>query len=191
MQIGRSDDAVPTLETARMVMRGHRLSDFDASAGMWADLAVVRRITGRPSTRPEAWSRLLRHIGHWKALGFGYWVVEDRQTGDFLGEVGFADYKRDIQPPMEGIPEIGWVLAVSAHGRGLATEAVAAAVRWGDENLDAEKTACIMAPDHAASVRVAGKSGYREAGLATYMGEPTLIMERPRYGPDQPGNFPT
>jgi RimJ/RimL family protein N-acetyltransferase len=124
----------------------------------------------------------LRHIGHWQALGFGYWVVEDRETVVFLGEVGFANYKRDIEPPMDGISEIGWVLAVPAHGRGLATEAVAAALLWGDENLDAEKTACIVAPDHAASIRVARKSGYSEVGLATYMGEPTLVMERPRFG---------
>ena len=182
MRVDRPDDRVPRLETARTVMRGHRVGDFDASAAMWADLAVVRYITGRPSTRAEAWSRLLRHIGHWRALGFGYWVVEDRQSGEFLGEVGFADYKREIEPPMPFIPEIGWVLAVPAQGRGLATEAVAAAVRWGDDNLAAEKTACIMVPDHAASIRVARKNGYTEAGFVSYMGDPTLVMERPRYG---------
>jgi RimJ/RimL family protein N-acetyltransferase len=174
------DENVPRLETARTLMRGHRLSDFDACAAMWADQSVVRYITGRPSTRAEAWSRLLRHIGHWRALGFGYWVVEDCQTGEFLGEVGFADYKRDIDPPMEGVPEIGWVLAVAAQGRGLASEAAAAAVQWADRNLTAEKTACIMDPQHEASVRVARKNGYFEARTATFMGEPTLVMERLR-----------
>lgn len=182
MTIDVNDELVPRLVTERTMLRGHRLDDFDASAQMWADLSVVRRISGRPSTRAESWSRLLRHIGHWRALGFGYWVVEDRRSGAFLGEVGFADYRRDIDPPLDGIPDIGWVLTVAAHGRGLASETAAAAVRWGDDNLAADKTVCIMAPDHAASIRVAEKTGYREAGTATYMDEPTLVMERPRHG---------
>ncbi|MHB0954400.1 MAG: GNAT family N-acetyltransferase [Allorhizobium sp.] len=163
-------------------MRGHRAGDFDAEAGMWADERVVRYITGKPSTASESWSRLLRYIGHWQALGFGYWVVEDRDTGQFLGEVGFADYKRDIDPPLDGIPEIGWALVASAHGKGLATEAVAAAVQWGDRNFVGGKTACLFDPEHSASVRVALKNGYVEKCLTEYANQPTLIMERPTAG---------
>lgn len=170
---------VPELVTDRTLMRGHRLSDFQASANMWADLQVVRHITGSPSSGAESWSRLLRHIGHWHALGFGYWVVEDRQTGEFLGEVGFADYRREIAPPLTG-PEIGWVMAVPAHGKGLASEAVAAAVHWGDDNLGAQKTTCIIAPEHGASIRIAEKMGYSETLRTTFMAQPTIVLERTR-----------
>jgi len=128
--------AAPRLQTPRTVMRPHRLEDFEASAAMWADPEVVRYITGKPSTREESWRRLNRHVGHWCLLGYGFWVVEDRETGAYLGEVGFADFLRDIQPPLVGIPEIGWVLPRSAHGRGLATETVAAAIEWGERFAD-------------------------------------------------------
>jgi RimJ/RimL family protein N-acetyltransferase len=173
---------VPRLETARTVMRGHTIGDFEASARMWSDLEVVRKISGRPSSREESWSRLLRHIGHWQALGFGYWLVEDRGTGEFLGEVGFADYRRGIEPPPGGLPEIGWVMCVAAQGRGLGSEAVAAAVRWADEQLTFAKTVCFMLPDHDASIRIAEKCGYRESGPARYRDVDVLVMERPRFG---------
>ena len=50
----------------------------------------------------------MRYSGHWAILGFGYWVVRDTQSGRFLGEVGFADYHREIEPSLHGTPEIGW-----------------------------------------------------------------------------------
>ncbi len=51
---------IPTLETARLTLRPHRLDDFDAHAALWADEDVVRFITGVPSTREQSWSRMLR-----------------------------------------------------------------------------------------------------------------------------------
>ncbi len=63
---------------------------------MWADPEVTRYIGGKPLTEEESWARLLRYVGHWSLLGFGYWVVEEKTTGNFIGEVGFADYKRDL-----------------------------------------------------------------------------------------------
>jgi len=174
--------AVPRLETPRTVMRGHTPGDFEASARMWADLEVVRKISGRPSSLEESWSRLLRHIGHWQALGFGYWLVEDRETGAFLGEVGFADYRRDIDPPLGRLPEIGWVMCVAAQGRGLGGEAASAAVRWADKHLTFAKTVCFMLPDHEASIRIAEKCGYRTSGPARYREADVLVMERPRFG---------
>jgi RimJ/RimL family protein N-acetyltransferase len=111
-------------------------------------------------------------------LGFGVWVAEEKATGDFVGEIGFADYKRDLEPSLEGTPEIGWVLASQAHGRGYATEAVRAAVAWGDAHFQSTRTACIIAPENLASVRVAVKCGYRESTLATYKGRPTVMFVR-------------
>ena len=82
-------------------------------AAMWADAGVTRFISGRPFTREECWARLLRYAGLWPTLGFGYWAIEDKAEGRFLGEAGFADFKRDMTPSIEGLPEAGWVLAPS------------------------------------------------------------------------------
>ncbi len=171
-------DIVPVLETERLTLRGHRLDDFAACAELWTDPEVTRFIGGKPSTREEVWARLLRYAGHWALLGFGYWVVTDKATGRFLGEIGFADFRREIEPSLEGVPEIGWVLAPHGHGRGYATEAVRTAVAWGEGHFGPIRTACIIAPDNRPSIRVAEKCGYREFRHTTYKGQPTIMFVR-------------
>jgi RimJ/RimL family protein N-acetyltransferase len=170
----------PALDTERLTLRGHTLADFDECAAMWADPLVTRYIGGRPSTGEEVWARVLRYAGLWALLGYGYWVVRERESGRFVGEVGFADFRREVTPSLEGAPEAGWVLAPWSHGRGFATEAVRALVSWGDAHLAASRTVCLIAPENTASIRVAEKCGFREHARATYKGEDTILCERPR-----------
>ncbi len=167
-----------TIETERLLLRQHRLEDFDASAALWADETVTRFIGGRPQSREEVWTRLLRYAGHWALLGYGYWAVEDKTTGHFVGDIGFGDRQRDVRPAFDGRQEIGWVLSPSVHGKGYATEAVTAALAWGDAHLPSPLTTCIIHPDHAVSIRVAEKHGFRRVTDATYHGAPTVIFER-------------
>ncbi len=168
-----------TIETARLVMRLHRLDDFDASAAMWADPEVVRHISGVPATREQSWARLLRYRGHWTLLNYGYWLVEDRETGAFVGEVGFADYHREMNPSLDGMPELGWALAPSAHGRGYATEAVRAALRWGATFFaPPTQIASMIAPENVASVRVAEKCGFGLWQHGSYQNSAVLLYIR-------------
>jgi RimJ/RimL family protein N-acetyltransferase len=170
----------PELLTERLILRGHAAQDFQDYAAMWGDPLVTRFIGGRPFTSEECWSRLLRAIGHWPVMGYGYWLVFDRASGRLVGETGLGEFKRDISPSFEGAPEAGWVLAPWAHGRGYATEAVSAAMAWSDEHVPERRTVCIIAPENAASVRVAEKCGYRQIESASYRGEPVLVFERTR-----------
>jgi RimJ/RimL family protein N-acetyltransferase len=144
---------------------------------MWADPHVTKHILERPLTQEECWSRLLRYLGHWALLGFGYWVVVEKHTGNFIGEAGFSDYKRDIKPSLDNVPEIGWVLTKHAQGKGFATEAVRAITAWGDAHFQT-RTACIIAPGNTASFRVADKCGYHEVLRTTYHGHPTVMLSR-------------
>ena len=168
---------VPEIETERLILRGHRLRDFDACAAMWADPIVTRYIGGKPSTEQQSWFRVLRYVGHWDLLHYGYWALQEKASGAYVGDLGFADHRRDIAAIADS-PELGWVLVSSAHGKGYATEAVRAAVAWGDEHLDAVRTVCIIHPENAASIRVAEKCGYREFERVAFAGEPTILYER-------------
>ena len=145
---------------------------------MWSDPDVTRFIGGVPSTEQQVWSRMLSYAGHWALLGFGYWAVEEAASGAFIGELGFANFKRDIESDMRDAPEIGWAFAVRAHGKGFASEAVRAAVAWGDERLGATRTVCLMNPENRASIRVAEKCGYREFKSSRFNGKPVLFFER-------------
>ena len=169
---------VPVLETQRLKLRLHRLDDFPDCAKMWADPSVTRFIGGTPLTEEESWARLLRYVGHWCLLGFGNWVVEEKSSGDFLGEVGFAEQKRDIEPSLKGTLEIGWVFAAFAHGKGYATEAVRAALAWSDQQFASRRTACIIHPQNLRSIRVANKCGYRQPVPTTYHGQSAVVFFR-------------
>jgi RimJ/RimL family protein N-acetyltransferase len=176
-------EQVPVIETDRLRLRGHRWEDFANCTAMWADPAVTRYIVGKPLSEEEVWARLLRYVGHWLWMGFGYWVMEEKATGNFAGEMGFSDWKRDIEPSLKGVPELGWVLATCAHGKGYATEAVRAAIGWGDANIGAAhpvlgRTVCIIHPEHARSIRVAEKCGFKEVRRTSYRGEPTIVFAR-------------
>jgi len=170
--------AIPIIETARLILRPHRMEDFEPCAAMWALPEVVRYVGGKPLTGEEVWARILRYAGHWQWMGFGFWALEEKSTGVFAGDLGFAEFKRDIEPPIQGIPEIGWVLDPRAQGRGYATEAVRAIVAWGDTHFDAARTICLIHPDNAPSLRVAEKCRYREFCRTTYKSAPTIILER-------------
>lgn len=170
---------VPVIETERLLLRGHRPNDFPDCAAMWSDPGVTRHIGGKPFSAEEVWARMLRYAGHWSWMGFGYWAIEEKATGTFAGELGFADYKRDIAS-IQNLPELGWVLASHMQGKGYATEAVRAALAWGDARLESSRTVCIVSPDNLPSIHVAEKCGYREFERTTYKGHPTIVFARHR-----------
>jgi RimJ/RimL family protein N-acetyltransferase len=145
---------------------------------MWSDPAVTRFIGGEPAGEQRTWARLLAYVGHWALLGFGYWVIEQRDSGEFVGEIGFADFKRDIAPEMRNTPELGFALASRGHGRGFATESAKAVLAWADSSLSARRTVCLINPDNMASQRVVEKCGYQVFGQGTYGGRPVLFLAR-------------
>jgi RimJ/RimL family protein N-acetyltransferase len=94
-----------------------------------------------------------------------------------VGEVGFGDFKRDLEPPLGAIPELGWVLAPVKHGKGYATEAAKAALQWGRKHFGTNGFACLIHPDHRASIKVARKCGFIEERLGSYKGRPAIIFK--------------
>jgi RimJ/RimL family protein N-acetyltransferase len=171
---------IPVLETARVRLRPYRLTDFEAYAALWAAPDVVRFLGGTPFTREQAWIRFLRQIGLWHHLGFGFWVIEDRASGAFAGECGFHDLQRGLTPTLDGTMETGWGLAPSFHGRGLAEEAIRAALAWADENGTRDRLTALIDPANAASLKLARKAGFVEVAQTTYHGAPIILLERSR-----------
>lgn len=171
---------IPVLTTDRLVLRGHRADDLDAIAAMTGDPAVMRHIGGVPHPREDSWRRMLCGPAMWMLLGYGYWVVERRSDGAVIGQLGFADFKRAMEPGIEGIPELGYLFAVEAQGQGYASEGVAAALAWADATLKANQYVAIIDADNAPSIRVIEKAGFTVREQASYKGEPILLFRRRR-----------
>lgn len=150
------------LETERLILRVPELPDFDAFAAMWADENVNRFISGKTWPRNESWKKFTGNVGHWALLGYGQWSVLRKDSGEYVGQVGFFDADRDLGPDFDNDREAGWVLAPGADGQGYATEAMQIAHSWMDKQPFGGRTVCMMDVDYPASRRVAEKCGYVE-----------------------------
>ena len=172
------DAPVPVLETERLRLRAHRADDYAICQAIWSDTEVVRHIGGHAFTAEEVWKRLLQYRGLWSLLGYGYWAVEEKASGAYIGDVGFADLARKLEPSLRGMLECGWVLAPHAHGHGYASEAVRAACAWADAHQPGRSVVCIISPENEASIRVAAKTGFTLWEQTRYHDSPTLVFKR-------------
>jgi RimJ/RimL family protein N-acetyltransferase len=168
------------IETERLSLRPYREEDFEAIYAMSSDARIHTYLGNAPSTREEAWSRLLRNVGHWSLKDFGVFAIFEKASGRFVGNTGLAFHERGLGRQFDPYPEAGWVLTYGSHGKGYASEAALAAHRWFDAQGVARRTVCIIVPENAASFRVAEKLGYRSFGHGEHRGSPVVMLERVR-----------
>ena len=147
---------------------------------MWQDPAVVKYISGKPATEAEAWTRFLGYLGHWKIMGYGLFVLTEKSSGQFMGNVGFSDFRRGLGPDFDPFHEAAWVLATAAHGKGYAQEAMVAAQSWLDEEFSPAQTVCIISPENIPSINLAERLGFLPTRESIYNEKTVRLFERLR-----------
>jgi RimJ/RimL family protein N-acetyltransferase len=153
---------MPTTE--RLVLRPWRPADRAAFAAMNADPEVMRYIRdGRTMTRAQSDELVDMIDAHWTTHGFGLWCAALRDDPDAcIGFVGLAvpSFLPEVLPAVE----VGWRLARTAWGRGLATEGARAALEHAFGALQLRSVISLIDPDNERSIRVAEKLGMRRDG---------------------------
>ncbi|NUR87044.1 MAG: GNAT family N-acetyltransferase [Nonomuraea sp.] len=152
-------------ETERLILRPLTGDDFEDYAAMLADPEVSGGLAETVGTSPaEAWRSLATFIGHREIRGFSHWALVEKDTGSFVGRAG------PWQP--HGFPGlgVGWSLARPYWGKGYATEAGRAALRYCFEELGATEVVSIIKPDNARSISVAERIGHRHLRDLDYRG---------------------
>ncbi|MFE9389065.1 GNAT family N-acetyltransferase [Streptomyces sp. NPDC006784] len=119
------------LLTERLLLRAWRESDLAPWAAMNADPQVREHFPG-VLDRAESDASVARFQADLERRGWGWWAVEVRASGEFIGFAGLDPVEEEL--PVEGV-EVGWRLARSAWGHGFATEAGRAAVEFGFASL--------------------------------------------------------
>ncbi len=176
----RSDASrpAPILETGRLRLRPWRKSDFRPYYAILCEPAVFRHFGPEPMTLEDCWRRMCATIGQWAMNGFGGWAVEDRATAKLLGSVALFTAWRGLDPEFGEEPEMGWIMATEAHGRGLAHEACRAVLAWADEQLAPTNIWAIVAPGNEPSLKLADRLGFQVLGSSEYHGESTVVLKR-------------
>jgi len=168
----------PVIQTERLCLRPLRAEDFEPVCRIWADPENVRFVGGKSSTPSQSWRRVVSSAGYWPILGYGYWALEEISSGNFIGLVGFADFKRDEPAGFSGDPEIGYVIDKSIHGKGYGREVMTACMNWMDDTHGRSRTICMVEPDNIASVKIAERLGYKTYDEGEIDGTKVLLMER-------------
>ncbi|KOT59148.1 MULTISPECIES: GNAT family N-acetyltransferase [Streptomyces] len=143
------------LHTERLVLRRWRESDLEPWAAMNAD-PEVREHLGDLLTRDQSDASVRRFEAGFDRRGYGWWAVEVRATGEFIGFAGLDDTDDDM--PFKGV-EIGWRLARSAWGQGYATEAARAALAFGFDTLELPEILAVTTATNTRSQAVMRRIG--------------------------------
>jgi RimJ/RimL family protein N-acetyltransferase len=160
---------VPELRTDRLLLRGFRDGDRAPFAAMNADPRVMQYFPAT-LTRQESDATAERIRANFDARGFGLWAVELPGRAEFIGFAGLMppNFEAHFTPCIE----VGWRLAPDHWGKGLATEAARAAVRFGFELLSLREIVSFTVPDNVRSRRVMEKLGMQH--------DPADDFEHPR-----------
>ena len=91
--------------------------------------------------------------GHWVLRGYGAWALEEKASGRWVGYSGLWNPHGWLEP------EVMWGLSPGDRGRGYATEAARRARDYAYRQLGWTTLVSCIAPDNAASQRVAQRLG--------------------------------
>lgn len=147
----------PTLETARLRLRGWRPADLSAFAALNADPHVMRCFPGLMTTA-ESDARAASIQDGFRAEGFGFWAVETPDL-PFAGFIGLQ--RPTYEAPFLPAVEIGWRLDPRCWGAGLATEGARAALAFGFGAAGLEQIIAVAPRANKPSLAVMGRLGMR------------------------------
>jgi RimJ/RimL family protein N-acetyltransferase len=96
-----------------------------------------------------------------------------------VGHCGFFEFQRDMDPPIIGEPEMGWIFDRSVHGQGIAFEACQAALAWAEATLGARSYPAIIDFENTPSMKLAERLGFVRQDDAVYRGGGIAFFRRP------------
>jgi ribosomal-protein-alanine N-acetyltransferase len=158
----------------RLRLRRWEIRDAETLHAICSDDAVVRYLGGRPWTSADAESFVEDMRSRAASGSPETWAVEELGTAELIGWCGFA---RTNAPWLRSdfVIEIGWTLARTRWGQGLATEAAHVALGLGRRLHDASRVVSKCHEANAASERVMQRIGMTQVGIVKGGTSKTLL----------------
>jgi len=147
------------LQTAQLRLRPIQDTDVDALLALDSDPEVMKYISGGQPTTRRDYEELLPRMMAYGPGPIGYFAAMLRTEKRF---VGWFHLRPSVVDPE--ILELGYRLAASVWGRGLATEGSLALLHNAFGPLEQVAVDACTVPENAASIAVMQKCGMREVG---------------------------
>ncbi|WP_051293844.1 GNAT family N-acetyltransferase [Pseudoduganella violaceinigra] len=143
--------SIPRLHTERLTLREYRSDDFE----LFADHLMNPESSAHlgSADRQTAWRIFCSQAGLWVLQGAGWWALEDKQTGQLVGNVG-AFFREQ-----SAVMELGWNTYRGFWGKGVANEAAAAVLNYAFEVRREQKVRALISSGNESSRRVAERIG--------------------------------
>ena len=154
----------PVLETERLILRGFEERDFDCFCAIYDDPDHVKFIGGAEE-RWSLWRRMSAYIGHWQLRGFGFFVLEEKSSGAFVGYCG--PWRPESWPENE----IGYAILKDQQGKGYVTEAVIRSLQYAYQYLGWTTAISFIDAENSASQVVAERLGAVKDGEGLIFGQ--------------------
>jgi len=167
--------SVPTLRTQRLTLREYRRGDFDAFAAHLGDPVSAAHLG--PLDRHAAWRIFCSQAGLWLIDGAGWWTVEEKESGQLVGNVG-GFFREDST-----VIELGWNTYRAFWGRGFANEAAAAVLTHAFEIRGEPKVRALIDSANASSQGVARRLGLAYEADTEIAGKAVGMYTRARGAP--------
>lgn len=148
-------------ETSRLVLRQWKPADRAPFAALNADPRVMAYFPARLA-RAESDAMATRCESLIRERGWGFWAAELKASGAFIGFVGLNSPAADL--PFAPCVEVGWRLAYSHWGKGLASEAARGVLRVGFESLGLNEIVSFTAVGNFRSRAIMERLGMSESG---------------------------
>ncbi len=175
---------LPVIETERLRLRMFEARDLDSAWRLFNDLEVQKYLAPENRrTRERLKITLHNAVEYWKQRGFGLWCVGEKSRDTMRGYCGFQHL--DETPAIETV----FAFHKSAWGKGFATEAANASLRFGFEELKLEKLYAATHPENAASRCVLERVGMVFENRATHYGIDTVTYSISRGDFKSRGDF--
>jgi ribosomal-protein-alanine N-acetyltransferase len=156
-----------TLETARLRLVPLAPEHADALHEIYGDPAVRRFLISRPDSRAEFDGIFARALECGRTLGM--WAILPRDGDRLLGRCGFYAFSERARP------ELAILLASEAWGRGLATEAARACLRFAFDEKRFSEVIAVVRPGNASALRLLHKLGMSPEATIEIGGEPAQL----------------
>lgn len=159
------------IETSRLVLRPFGSDDVEAAFAWFGDPIVMRFTpTGADTSVEQTKARIANYQEHQTAHGFSRWIMLDRRLDRPIGDSGLLELQE------YGWIDLGFRLAQSYWGNGLATEAASAGVRAAFDDFHIDRLTSFVHPGNVGSIRVLEKLGFYAAGRDTIMGMDSILF---------------